>query len=107
MHNLLLKSIHTKKEDVAGPTHTKIELEAIDNFTTLKEENEPEDLIDSLDLEAILAEVDGMISTPPPPKSNKLALKNKSSLYPIPGSNPTTAAFLKLGETSRWGGESL
>lgn len=85
-----------QKQDAGGSTHTKTDLEAIDNLTALLEEDEPEDLIDSLDLEAILAEVDGLISAPPPPKSNTVALKKKSSLYPAPSSNPSTAAFLKL-----------
>lgn len=94
--NLLLKSLFAKKQDAGGPTHKKTELEAIDNLTVLLEENEPEDLIDSLDLEAILAEVDGMISAPPPPKSNMVALKKKSSLYPAHSSKPNTEAFFKL-----------
>lgn len=96
MCNLLLKSLFAKKQDAGGPTHKKTELEAIDNLTVLLEENEPEDLIDSLDFEAILAEVDGMISAPPPPKSNMVALKKKSSLYPAHSSKPNTAAFFKL-----------
>lgn len=66
VRNLLLKSLYTKKQSGESTIHTTMEVEAIESLITLLEENEPGELIDSLDLDTILAEVDDSISMPLP-----------------------------------------
>lgn len=62
--NLLVKSLFIKKWTDTDPTYTQ-ELEAIDQLTALLEENDPEDLLDSIDLETMVAPLQPLL--PPPP----------------------------------------
>lgn len=80
-----------------GITFTQKELEAIDNLTALLEENYPDDLIYTMDLEAILAEVDCVRSEPRPLMTATVGLKkNDITLYPAPSSKSNATAFLIL-----------
>lgn len=92
----MLKSLFSKKHNNLGSTYTQKDLEAIDNLTALLEENDPENVIYSLDLETILGDVDAIFWAPLPLKSLVDGLKNKSTLYPESISNSNAATILKL-----------
>lgn len=57
--------------------HTSSEAMALQNLTDLLDENEPTELIDSIDLESLLAEVEGATSTltPSPSKTKNVSQK--------------------------------
>lgn len=74
--------------------HTFSQRQALKKCNSLLEENEPRDLIDTLDLESLLKGTESPIeSTQAIPKSS---LKKTSSLYPAPSSNRGVANFLKM-----------
>lgn len=84
---LLLKSMFDKTRPDTEGFRTLSERRALDNLNALLEENEPKDLIDTIDLEALL-----MGAT----TAEKSYLKKTSSLYPAPSSNQGVSTFLKM-----------
>lgn len=65
--------------------------EALDDLLILLEEKDPSDLIDSMDIEALLEE---HISKEPPLPSGIQKFKKKSNKFPSFAGNPNLAAFI-------------
>lgn len=70
-----------KKRAGSDQTYTQQELEAIDQLTALLEENDSDNLSETIDLETILAEVECAISTPSSVSSSFKSSKKKFNWY--------------------------
>lgn len=89
---LLLKSMFDKTKPDTKGFQTLSERRALDNLNSLLEESEPKDLIDNIDLEALLTGATTSGETAP----KKSSLKKISSLYPASSSNQGVSTFLKM-----------
>ncbi|XP_073460898.1 uncharacterized protein [Aquarana catesbeiana] len=74
---------------------TNQEIQALDNLVALLDENELENPLTQENTH----DPDRNMDVIPTPHTQVCTLKNKSTLYPSPSSNPNAAAFLKLVST--------
>lgn len=79
----------TDDDTVEGPPLSMRECKAIPDLTLLYQENNTVDLIDQIDLDALLQKTDRLTSNP------LLMYKKASTTFPSSSINPNIAIFLK------------
>lgn len=91
VRRLLFKSIYSKETILQSQIpHTD---EALDDLFSLLEESDPTDLIDKVDIEALLQQ---HVDTKTEPPVNMTTFKKKSDRFPPLSDNPNLAAFVNF-----------